>query len=106
MSWQAPSLEWFVLVALATWRVAALFYYDRGPWDVFERLRYKAGVYAEFKPFWGKQLDCFWCVSLWAGLVCGIAGFLWWPLLLPFALSGAAVLLSYGGRVLWKVGNE
>ena len=95
-------LEVLLVMALATWRISCLFFYDNGPWDVFERLRYRVGVYKEPQPFWGKQFSCLWCMSLWAGLVCGIAGFLWWPILLPFALSGAAMLLSYGGRIIWK----
>ncbi|RPJ40037.1 MAG: DUF1360 domain-containing protein [Planctomycetaceae bacterium] len=94
--------EILAVCVLATWRLAALFYFDAGPWDGFERLRYRAGVYAEPRPFWGKLLGCFWCLTLWSGLLCGIAGFLWWPVLLPLALSGAAVLLSGGGRTIWR----
>lgn len=90
------------VMVLATWRIAVMFYMEAGPWDVFERLRFKAGVYLEIKTsFWGKQLDCFWCVSLWSGLACTVLGLLWWPMLLPAALSGAAMLLSYGGRIVW-----
>lgn len=91
-----------VIMVLASWRVSCLFYYDRGPWDVFDRLRYKAGVYLEDPPFWGKQLACFWCTSFWASLGVVVAGLFWWPILLPFALSGAVVLLSGGGRVIWR----
>jgi len=91
------------VMVLATWRVAVMFYMEAGPKDVFERLRYRSGVYKEeqYRGFWGKQLSCFWCISLWAGAFCALFGLLWWPVLLPLALSGAAMLLSYGGRIVW-----
>lgn len=95
-------LEVLAVMALATWRIACLFYYDKGPWDMFERLRSRAGVYPVPTTFWAKQLDCFWCVTVWAGLFCALIGWLWWYALLPFALSGAAVLLSGGGRIIWR----
>jgi hypothetical protein len=104
--WQLPDPVALVVMALATWRIAALFFFDSGPWDVFERLRYLAGVYKDPQPFWGKQLSCLWCCSLWSGLFCGICGIIWWPILLPFALSGAAMALSSGGRMLWHKMNE
>lgn len=95
-------VEVLAVAALATWRIAAMLYYDAGPRDCFERLRYRAGVYVEPKPFWGKQLGCFWCCTFLAALPCALLAWLWWPALLPFALSGAAALLSGGGRIIWR----
>ena len=39
---------------------------------------------------------------LWVGLGVALVAWLWWYALIPFALSGAAILLSGGGRVIWK----
>lgn len=100
-----------IVAILATWRITALLYYDYGPWDVFLKLRERAGVWIvdeNGKPvtFWGKLFTCFWCLSLWVGLcVTPLALWCWW-ILLPFALSGAAVLLSGGGRVIWRTMAE
>ena len=96
-----------VVAALATWRITALLYYDYGPWDMCLRLREWAGVWmvdGEGKPmtFGGKLFTCFWCLSLWVGLFVTLLAFVCWWLLIPFALSGAAVLLSGGGRVIWR----
>ena len=50
----------FVLGTLAVWRITHLFYGEDGPWDFFVWLRRLAG-----EGFWGKLLDCFYCLSLW-----------------------------------------
>jgi len=91
------------VAALATWRLSVAIWYEAGPWNIFLNLRTRAGAHEDPpQGFWAKQLACFWCVSLWCGLFCGIAAFLWWPMLVPLALSGAAVLLSGGGRIVWR----
>lgn len=62
---------------LATWRLTSLLYREDGPFDVFGKVRDLAGVrYDEMsKPFSdsqvGKALTCFWCTSIWAGLIVG-----------------------------------
>ena len=100
-----------LVAVLATWRITALLYYDYGPWDMFKRLRESAGVYMlgkDGKPLtaWGRLFDCFWCLSLWVGIcVTPLALWYWW-ILLPFALSGATVLLSQGGRIIWRTMAE
>lgn len=78
---------------LACWRLAAMLYYENGPENVFYKLRYR---------FNGSFLDCFWCVTLLVGaVVTPLVLWFWWPLL-PLAISGGAMLLSHGGRVLWR----
>jgi hypothetical protein len=89
--------EWlrFVVAALATWRVTHLIVYEDGPWDVIARLRRLAG-----SGFFGKLMDCFYCLSLWISAVAAVALapriregiFLW------LAISGAACLLNRIGR--------
>ena len=81
----------FSLIALAVWRLAHLLGKEDGPFDIIYLLRKKAGAC-----FFGKLLDCFYCLSMWAafpfGMYEGENGYeklLYW-----FALSGAACLLE------------
>jgi hypothetical protein len=54
---------WLVLGMLGVWRLAHLFSREDGPWDLLVRLRKIAGA-----GFWGKLLDCFYCLSLWLAI--------------------------------------
>ena len=81
----------FVLAALATWRITPLLAREDGPGDAVFRMRRRAG-----DGFFGRLLDCFYCLSLWVAapiaLVVTRA-----PLdlvLCWLALSGAACLLE------------
>jgi len=92
-----------LILILATWRLTALFVYD----DVLQWLRERARVHLldendRPRTFWGKVLGCFWCTSLLVGAILG----LWKVLLpelvwvfLPFALSGAAILVNHLTRI-------
>lgn len=97
-----------IVTALATWRIAVLFFYDVGPWDVFDKIRFNAGCYLdpENRGFWAKQLCCFYCLTLYASLFCTLVWALWWYALIPFALSGTALLLSGAGRMIWHEMNK
>jgi len=82
---------WLVLGTLAVWRITHLLASEDGPWDLVLRLRKAVG-----SGFWGRLMDCFYCLSLWIALpfAFGIAnswreGLLLWP-----SLSGAAILLE------------
>lgn len=95
-----------VVMSLATWRISSLFVHDDGPFDAFKKLREAAGVeyyddgllVIKYYKGLAKLLTCVWCVSIWVGI---FAVFAWaiapalavW-LMLPFALSGAAVLVE------------
>ena len=100
-------LESLLVGILAVWRISCMVYYEHGPFDIFRKLREAAGV--EFtdedgKPlsFWGKQLKCFWCITFWVALaVWPVAVWASW-LLIPFALSGGALLFSQAGRLIWR----
>jgi hypothetical protein len=76
---------------LGVWRITHLLQAEDGPWDLGVRLRRAAGG-----GFWGRLLDCFYCLSLWIAapftlwLGAGTAErLLLWP-----ALSAAAILLE------------
>lgn len=81
----------FVLSALAVWRLTHLFAEEDGPWDLVARVRGALG-----NGFWGRLMDCFYCLSLWFSLPISIwlaSG--WMGIFLHWqALSGAACLLE------------
>jgi hypothetical protein len=51
---------WFLLGLLSVWRITHLLSSEDGPWEVVVWIRRKSGL-----GFWGKLLDCFYCLSLW-----------------------------------------
>ncbi len=82
---------WLLIGALAVWRITHLLQAEDGPWEVVVRLRRRLGA-----GFWGKLMDCFYCLSVWIALPAA-----WWlgqswpeRLILWPALSGAAILLE------------
>ena len=86
----ATTLEWS-LATLAVWRVTHLLWGEDGPGDSVARLR-RSSVGNWF----GRLLDCFYCLSLWIALPFStwlasgwLQGFVGW-----LALSGAACLLE------------
>jgi hypothetical protein len=81
----------FVAASLATWRIAHLLAHEDGPGDLFVRLRVWLG-----HGFWGRLMDCFYCVSLWVAVlfVPAVTLRLSEGLLIWIALSGAACLLE------------
>lgn len=60
---------------LATWRLTSLLHSEEGPFEIFARFRDWAGVRydEESNPVSekqiGKMLCCFWCTSIWSGLI-------------------------------------
>jgi hypothetical protein len=82
---------WFLMGALAVWRVTHLLHAEDGPWQLIVRLRCVAGT-----GFWAELLDCFYCLSLWiAAPVAVLLGASWKERLLIWpALSAAAILLE------------
>lgn len=82
---------WLVLGTLCVWRITHFLQAEDGPWDVVVRIRRLAGT-----GFWGRLLDCFYCLSAW--IAAPFAFFLGdspserlllWP-----ALSAGAILLE------------
>jgi hypothetical protein len=98
------SITEFIILALATYRITNLFVDDDegGPWDTLHILRYHAGVrYDEEHRKFGtntlaRAMTCFWCFSFWVGvfvmLVFLIPNDIGFFILLPFSLSGAALV--------------
>jgi hypothetical protein len=84
----------FLVSALATWRVTHLLVREDGPWDTIVRLRQWLA-----HGFWGRLLDCFYCVSLWvaAPVAAVVTTTLPDAVLTWLALSAAACLLERVG---------
>jgi Protein of unknown function (DUF1360) len=79
-----------ILGLLAVWRITHLLQTEDGPWDVVVRVRRAAG-----HGFWGKLLDCFYCLSLWvAAPLAFLVGKSWSEraLLWPSLSAGASLL--------------
>jgi hypothetical protein len=88
---ERDEFHWLLLGVLTAWRITHFLWNEDGPWDIVIRLRRQAG-----KGFFGKLLDCFYCLSVWisAPLAC-LIGKSWservllWP-----AFSAGAILLQ------------
>lgn len=81
----------FLLGALAVWRITHLFNAEDGPWDLLVKFRraIDGGI-------GGALLDCFYCLSVWVSApIAYWIGHAWSERLLLWpALSGAAILLE------------
>ena len=68
----------FLLLSLATWRIASLFTSEDGPLGIFRKLRDKVGITHDVNgdiecipdKFLCNLLSCIWCFSVW------VAGFM------------------------------
>ena len=80
-----------VLGVLAVWRITHLFSAEDGPGDVLVRLRRSVG-----KGFWGRLLDCFYCLSLWVAAPFALLLAEGWREVVLFwlAFSAGAILLE------------
>jgi len=85
------NILYLILSVFAVWRLAHLFGKEDGPFDIIFIIRKKAG-----QQFFGKLMDCFYCLSIWIALPFGIwLGITWIEKVLVWlALSGAASLLE------------
>ena len=89
------SSTWFVVAALAVWRVTHLLVAEDGPGRIFARLRA-----ALSSGFWRALFGCFYCLSIWIALPFAVGFDTYWVerLILWLALSGAACLLERIGQ--------
>ena len=85
------NIFYLVLSVFAVWRLTHLFNKEDGPFDIIFLLRKKAG-----NSFFGRMMDCFYCLSIWIALPFGIwLGITWTgKILVWLALSGAVCLLE------------
>lgn len=90
----------FLVILLATWRLAHLAVHEAGPAHIFKRLRLRFPQVDDGGA--GELLHCMYCASVWTGALCmalWLAGL--GVLLVPLAASGAALMLhQYSGMGL------
>jgi len=114
-------LTTFLILALATWRIAVMAAEEDGPFGLLERIRVLLGVrFDEVGDEYGKNelarnLLCIWCSTPWWGLL-WTAFWLIRPgvavaCALPFALSAVAMILHGRGirfrkKVNWEPGSR
>lgn len=93
----------YLILALATWRIANLLAYEDGPFEAFDRLRHRLGIAydIESNPYGTNELTkmmlCVWCSSVWIGAVLTIAYLSYSEILwgiLPLALSTMTILID------------
>ena len=85
------ALEKYFLLVVVVWRLAHLITLEDGPFDVIIRIRKMLG-----NSFFGKLMDCFYCLSIWIGFLIG-----WYAgsnleeiILLALYYSGASLILE------------
>src|SRR5205823_781144 len=80
-----------VLSIFGVWRVTHLLWGEDGPGDMVVRLRRLAG-----DGFFGRVLDCFYCLSLWVAAPFALGIAVTWPdrAVAWIGLSGGAILLE------------
>lgn len=96
----------FIVLGLATWRVSNLLVDEKGPWDLFLKMRKLAGIEhdedgtAILIPdgFMPGVLSCVWCASIWVGAFWGMFYFLTPEIAIVcgeiFGLSTVAVIVN------------
>jgi hypothetical protein len=86
----------FVVLALATWRLASLFANESGPYHIFKTFREWV---CNNHPGIGEGLTCEWCNSVWFGSLITVAYFLWGGVVVwictPLAFSTITIMLKY-----------
>lgn len=100
------SLVGFIILALATWRMASLLSKESGPFDIFLKLRKVLGIVHDDdknvamipETFFAQVISCVWCNSIYIGIFWTILfvslGDLVLLLALPFALSAGAIVVE------------
>lgn len=84
-------LEKYGILVVVVWRLTHLISAEDGPFDLIIKIRKRAG-----NSFFGKLMDCFYCLSIWIGLLCA-----WYVgkgieeiIILCLYYSGASILLE------------
>ena len=84
-------LEKYLVMVIVVWRVTHLISSEDGPFYLIIRLRKLAG-----NSFFGKLMDCFYCLSVWMGLAAAFVETHRWQevIILCLYYSGASILLE------------
>jgi hypothetical protein len=84
-------LEKYLIIVIVVWRLTHLICAEDGPFDLIIKLRKSLG-----NSFFGKLMDCFYCVSIWIGLAaaCFAGDNLKEIIILTLYYSGTTLLLE------------
>jgi hypothetical protein len=85
------AIEKYLVLIFVVWRVTHLISAEDGPFDLIIKFRRLLG-----SSFFGKLMDCFYCLSIWIGLLCAILASCGARevALLTLYYSGAAILIE------------
>ena len=91
---------WLILGILTVWRITHFLQAEDGPWDMVIRFSRSMS-----EGFWGKLLDCFYCLSVCVGVPFAyLLGESWWECALWWpSLSAGAIILERVTIVALKV---
>ena len=92
------SLTNVIIYGMAVWRMASMLVNETGPWNMFLKLRYWAGIEHEGMipdNFFGGVLSCVWCTSIWIAFFFTVFLLLSpkWSLVLAVSLSFSTVAI-------------
>lgn len=99
-----------IILGLATWRISSLLVNEKGPGNIFIRIRELTGIqhdnfgdpYMIPERFFSQVLSCVWCCSVWVAMAFTVIYKLipfWEVIAYPFALSAIAVTIqTYVGK--------
>jgi hypothetical protein len=84
-------LEKYLIVVIVVWRLTHLISSEDGPFDLIIKIRKMVG-----NTFFGRLMDCFYCLSIWIGLLCAcfVSGCWQEIIILTLYYSGASILLE------------
>ena len=95
-----------LMLGLACWRLSSLFVNEKGPFDMFVRIRKMAGIehtqdgipFGWPNTFFGKLLECMWCFSVWVSAML-ILAYIFLPKITMYfalwlALSTIAIVIN------------
>lgn len=93
-----------ILMPFATWRITSFLVVEKGPFNIFDKLRILIGIrYNEMNEIYGKNmiaegLTCIWCASVWVAfgfvvLYYFLPNVSFW-IELPFAISSIAIFIE------------
>lgn len=101
------NINWFWLVIgfLATWRITSIIHVEgiaqpiralfNGKSDINGNIRYEPIKFLGTKiTFFAKLMSCFWCLSVWVGLLVTILILVFPYILIPFSLSTIAIIVE------------
>jgi hypothetical protein len=84
-------IEKYLILVIVVWRITHLISAEDGPFDMIIKIRKLVG-----NSFFGKLMDCFYCLSIWVGFACACFVTLEFKeiLILTLFYSGASILLE------------